>query len=100
MVPVSIRNRLVAAALTRHNGGAGVHTGSYHNAGAFGEVALMYNCPRSATIVSVGHGAVWALVRHTHTYTHTARVTDTHPPTHTHTRTHNLFARLAFEPFP
>ena len=36
--------------------------GAYDNTGSFGELALMYNTPRAATIVATSTGAVWALV--------------------------------------
>lgn len=37
--------------------------GSYDNKGSFGELALMYNTPRAATIRAAQEGALWALVR-------------------------------------
>lgn len=37
--------------------------GAYDNKGSFGELALMYNTPRAATIVSRGEGVIWALDR-------------------------------------
>ena len=36
--------------------------GNYDNAGFFGELALMYNMPRAATIVATSNGLLWALV--------------------------------------
>ena len=36
-----------------------VHT--FVNSGSFGELALMYNCPRNATIVAKSQGILWAL---------------------------------------
>lgn len=39
--------------------------GTYKNEGSFGELALMYNMPRAATIQAVTAGAVWALDRST-----------------------------------
>lgn len=36
--------------------------GQYDNRGSFGELALMYNTPRAATIVATSEGALWALV--------------------------------------
>ncbi|XP_066526822.1 cAMP-dependent protein kinase type II-alpha regulatory subunit-like isoform X2 [Hoplias malabaricus] len=39
--------------------------GSYDNKGSFGELALMYNTPRAATIIATQHGALWALDRAT-----------------------------------
>lgn len=34
----------------------------YDNRGSFGELALMYNTPRAATIVATSTGALWCLV--------------------------------------
>lgn len=36
--------------------------GSYNNTGSFGELALMYNQPRAATIVATSPGVLWAMV--------------------------------------
>lgn len=36
--------------------------GKYDDKGSFGELALMYNTPRAATIVATQEGALWALV--------------------------------------
>lgn len=36
--------------------------GSYSDQGSFGELALMYNMPRAATIVAATEGSLWALV--------------------------------------
>lgn len=36
--------------------------GKYDNKGSFGELALMYNTPRAATIVATQEGALWGLV--------------------------------------
>lgn len=36
--------------------------GSYDNKGSFGELALMYNMPRSATIIATSEGSLWAMV--------------------------------------
>jgi len=38
--------------------------GSYDNRGSFGELALMYNTPRAATIAATSPGALWCLVSH------------------------------------
>ncbi|KAK5902013.1 hypothetical protein CesoFtcFv8_007315 [Champsocephalus esox] len=37
--------------------------GCYDNRGSFGELALMYNTPRAATIIATSPGAVWCLDR-------------------------------------
>ncbi|XP_055882906.1 cAMP-dependent protein kinase type II regulatory subunit-like isoform X6 [Biomphalaria glabrata] len=39
--------------------------GHYNNEGFFGELALMYNMPRAATIVASSKGTVWGLDRQT-----------------------------------
>ena len=41
----------------------GKKVGCYDNTGSFGELALMYNMPRAATIVAVTSGTLWAMVR-------------------------------------
>jgi len=43
-----------------------IKVASYDNKGSFGELALMYNAPRAATIVSVDAGTLWALDRQTY----------------------------------
>ncbi|TDH10814.1 hypothetical protein EPR50_G00078960 [Perca flavescens] len=43
----------------------GVTVGQYDNKGSFGELALMYNTPRAATIVATQEGALWGLDRAT-----------------------------------
>nr|XP_033815406.1 cAMP-dependent protein kinase type II-beta regulatory subunit isoform X2 [Geotrypetes seraphini] len=43
--------------------GAGKCVGSYDNRGSFGELALMYNTSRAATIIATSPGAVWGLDR-------------------------------------
>uniref|UniRef100_A0A3B3ZR10 Cyclic nucleotide-binding domain-containing protein n=1 Tax=Periophthalmus magnuspinnatus TaxID=409849 RepID=A0A3B3ZR10_9GOBI len=45
--------------------GAEKLVGSYDNRGSFGELALMYNTPRAATIVATCPGALWCLDRFT-----------------------------------
>lgn len=42
--------------------GLSVCVGKYDNKGSFGELALMYNTPRAATIVATQEGALWGLV--------------------------------------
>ncbi|KAL2093905.1 hypothetical protein ACEWY4_011217 [Coilia grayii] len=37
--------------------------GSYDNRGSFGELALMYNTPRAATIIAISPGALWCMDR-------------------------------------
>ncbi|GFR33071.1 cAMP-dependent protein kinase type II regulatory subunit [Trichonephila clavata] len=39
--------------------------GKYDNAGSFGELALMYNMPRAATIEAASEGSLWAMNRQT-----------------------------------
>ena len=36
--------------------------GSYDERGSFGELALMYNMPRAATIIALTTGSLWAMV--------------------------------------
>lgn len=43
----------------------GVHVAEYKNSGSFGELALLYDCPRAATVHSVGHGTLACLDRMT-----------------------------------
>uniref|UniRef100_A0A8C5WMB9 Protein kinase cAMP-dependent type II regulatory subunit beta n=1 Tax=Leptobrachium leishanense TaxID=445787 RepID=A0A8C5WMB9_9ANUR len=45
--------------------GVGRCVGAYDNHGSFGELALMYNTPRAATIVATSTGAIWCLDRAT-----------------------------------
>ena len=39
--------------------------GEYEDNGSFGELALMYNQPRAATVVALGEGSLWAMDRKT-----------------------------------
>lgn len=39
--------------------------GKYEDSGSFGELALMYNQPRAATIKATSPGALWAMERTT-----------------------------------
>ena len=43
--------------------GDNIKVASYDNKGSFGELALMYNAPRAATVSSVDGGTLWALDR-------------------------------------
>ncbi|XP_069621169.1 cAMP-dependent protein kinase type II-beta regulatory subunit [Ranitomeya imitator] len=43
--------------------GVGKCVGCYDNRGSFGELALMYNTPRAATIVATSVGSIWCLDR-------------------------------------
>uniref|UniRef100_A0A8K9XP16 cAMP-dependent protein kinase type II-alpha regulatory subunit n=1 Tax=Oncorhynchus mykiss TaxID=8022 RepID=A0A8K9XP16_ONCMY len=45
--------------------GVGTCVGQYDNKGSFGELALMYNTPRAATIIATQEGALWGLDRAT-----------------------------------
>ena len=46
-----------------------IQVGSYDNSGSFGELALMYNTPRAATIICREDGVLWALVHKSFFYT-------------------------------
>jgi cAMP-dependent protein kinase regulator len=39
----------------------GVHVAEYDGKGSFGELALIHNCARAATVMSVNAGTVWCL---------------------------------------
>merc|ERR1712066_171109 len=41
------------------------HVGQYDNKGSFGELALLYNAPRAATITANDGGSLWAMDRQT-----------------------------------
>eukprot|EP00039_Didymoeca_costata_P022921 m.5593 g.5593 ORF g.5593 m.5593 type:complete len:374 (-) comp3336_c0_seq2:124-1245(-) len=43
----------------------GTHVAEYTGQGHFGELSLLHNCPRAATVISVGHGSLWSLDRYT-----------------------------------
>ncbi|XP_063766338.1 protein kinase, cAMP-dependent, regulatory, type II, alpha, B isoform X1 [Eleginops maclovinus] len=45
--------------------GVSICVGKYDNKGSFGELALMYNTPRAATIIATQEGALWGLDRAT-----------------------------------
>uniref|UniRef100_A0A1I8FNU8 Cyclic nucleotide-binding domain-containing protein n=1 Tax=Macrostomum lignano TaxID=282301 RepID=A0A1I8FNU8_9PLAT len=45
--------------------GKDTKVGQYNNQGSFGELALMYNAPRAATIVCAEPGSLWAMDRDT-----------------------------------
>ena len=49
--------------LKREESGEERVVGCYDNKGSFGELALMYNTPRAATIIATSPGALWCLVR-------------------------------------
>eukprot|EP00118_Oscarella_pearsei_P010012 m.59453 g.59453 ORF g.59453 m.59453 type:complete len:166 (+) comp34883_c0_seq37:541-1038(+) len=49
--------------LVAARGEAPKNVGSYDNSGSFGELALMYNTPRAATIIAKEAGILWALDR-------------------------------------
>ncbi|GAB6026836.1 cAMP-dependent protein kinase type II regulatory subunit [Chamberlinius hualienensis] len=41
------------------------HVGTYHHQGSFGELALMYNVPRAASVRAAIDGSLWAMDRQT-----------------------------------
>ena len=42
-----------------------VHVHTYDNSGSFGELALLYNMPRAATIQAATKGSLWGMDRQT-----------------------------------
>ena len=44
----------------------GQKVGAYDNKGSFGELALMYNMPRAATIIATTTGTLWGMVRYSY----------------------------------
>jgi len=46
----------------------GKKVGAYDNKGSFGELALMYNMPRAATIIATSTGTLWAMVSIVYSY--------------------------------
>lgn len=42
-----------------------IHVHTYDNSGSFGELALLYNMPRAASVKAITQGALWAMDRHT-----------------------------------
>ncbi|CAG9764139.1 unnamed protein product [Ceutorhynchus assimilis] len=42
-----------------------MHIHTYDNRGSFGELALLYNMPRAATILAITEGSLWAMDRQT-----------------------------------
>ena len=47
----------------QQGGGLGDRVGGVGSGGSFGELALMYNAPRAASVVSTSAGVLWALDR-------------------------------------
>ena len=41
------------------------HIHTYDNSGAFGELALLYNMPRAASVKAITPGTLWAMDRQT-----------------------------------
>lgn len=41
------------------------HIHTYQDSGSFGELALLYNMPRAATVQAVSEGSLWAMDRQT-----------------------------------
>jgi cAMP-dependent protein kinase regulator len=48
-----------------NGGGSEREVGEYTGSGSFGELALMYNMPRAATVKAMTSGSLWAMSRHT-----------------------------------
>eukprot|EP00746_Dinoflagellata_sp_MGD_P164050 gnl/MRDRNA2_/MRDRNA2_92467_c0_seq1.p1 gnl/MRDRNA2_/MRDRNA2_92467_c0~~gnl/MRDRNA2_/MRDRNA2_92467_c0_seq1.p1 ORF type:complete len:344 (-),score=104.20 gnl/MRDRNA2_/MRDRNA2_92467_c0_seq1:59-1090(-) len=46
----------------------GKHVFTYKGSGVFGELAMLYNCPRAATIIAEGEVVVWTIDRETFTH--------------------------------
>lgn len=58
-------NIYVNGASTGANGEVGSLVGSCKDSGSFGELALMYNMPRAATVQAASQGMLWAMDRQT-----------------------------------
>jgi len=64
----------------------GKRLGSYNDTGFFGELALMYNQPRAATIIAASPGMLWAMVSQqlTHSLSHHLELASLMTTTTTH----------------
>lgn len=60
-----IQNGIFHALVASEPGGEQKHIHTYNNSGSFGELALMYNMPRAATIKAATAGSLWAMDRQT-----------------------------------
>ena len=64
-VPASIASSAATASTASAPSVHGALVFTYDNRGFFGELALMYNCPRAATVVARSDGVLWRLDRET-----------------------------------
>lgn len=53
------------AYVRRENETEPLHVHTYDNSGSFGELALLYNMPRAASVKAVTAGSLWAMDRNT-----------------------------------
>jgi cAMP-dependent protein kinase regulator len=53
------------ASVSTEPGGESKHVHTYDSSGSFGELALLYNMPRAATIQAATEGSLWGMDRQT-----------------------------------
>jgi len=54
-----------SACVSTEPGGEAKHVHTYDGSGSFGELALLYNMPRAATIQAATEGSLWGMDRQT-----------------------------------